>query len=146
VTVTRWAPRHWTTSRDTALYIARFRPSARIRRGYWCIWSHSVYEARTGRGSEGSRAAKGLHRRHLTARLTLLDSLIMDFNCHVCHRLVAPGHDGKVQIEGISHIDTPKAWVWGPVVVHDNCRLDLKTPFDDKIGLIYMALWQRMTP
>ncbi|MCA1603463.1 MAG: hypothetical protein LC776_18085 [Acidobacteria bacterium] len=59
--------------------------------------------------------------------------------------MVEPGDDGKVQIEGVSHVDTPKAWVWGPVVVHDPCRLDLKTPLDDKIGQEYMALWERMT-
>ena len=69
----------------------------------------------------------------------------MDMTCHVCHELVEPGGDGKVQIEGVAHVDTPKAWVWGPVVVHDPCRLNLKTPFDDKIGGEYMTLWERMT-
>lgn len=70
----------------------------------------------------------------------------MDLSCHVCGEQVAPGDDGKVRLEGISHIDTPKAWVWGPVIVHDDCRLHLETPHDDKIGLDYMALSERMTP
>lgn len=69
----------------------------------------------------------------------------MDVTCHVCHEQVEAGCDGKVQLEGVSHVDTPKAWVWGPVVVHDDCRLGLETPFDDKIGLEYMALSERMT-
>lgn len=70
----------------------------------------------------------------------------MGFTCHVCHQHVEAGRDGKVQLEGVSHVGTPKAWVWGPVVVHDDCRVQVKTPFDDKIGLEYMALSERMTP
>jgi hypothetical protein len=70
----------------------------------------------------------------------------MDLNCHVCHKPVVPGHDRKVQIEGISHVKTPKAWVWGPVIVHDDCRLRLTTPFDDEVGQDYMTLSERMTP
>ncbi len=70
----------------------------------------------------------------------------MDFACHVCHEQVEPDDDGKVQVEGVSHVDMPKAWVWGPVVVHDQCRLRVKTPFDDRVGGEYMALWERVTP
>jgi hypothetical protein len=70
----------------------------------------------------------------------------MDLSCHVYGEQVAPGDDGKIRLEGIPHIDTPKAWVWGPVVIHDNCRLRLKTPFDDQLGEAYMALWERMMP
>ena len=61
-------------------------------------------------------------------------SIGMDFTCHVCHERVEAGRDGKVQLEGVSHVDTPKAWIWGPVVVHDHCRVQVKTPFDDQIG------------
>lgn len=64
----------------------------------------------------------------------------------MCGEQVTPGNDGKIQLEGISHVNAPKAWVWGPVIVHDDRRLRLKTPFDDKIGLEYMALRERMTP
>jgi hypothetical protein len=70
----------------------------------------------------------------------------MDWNYHICHKPVVPGFDRMVQLEGISHVDTPKAWVWGPGIVHDDCRLRLTTPFDDKVGQDYMALSERMTP
>jgi hypothetical protein len=51
-----------------------------------------------------------------------------------------------MQCEGISRIGKPEAWVWGPVVVHDECRLDVKTPFDEKGGLDYVAAWERVAP
>lgn len=31
----------------------------------------------------------------------------MDFTCHVCHEHVEAGRDGKVQLEGVSHVDAP---------------------------------------
>lgn len=70
----------------------------------------------------------------------------MDTSCYVCHEPVAPGRDGQMQCEGIYRLGKPEAWVWGPVVVHDECRLDVKTPFDEKVGLDYMAAWERVAP
>lgn len=68
----------------------------------------------------------------------------MDYTCHVCTRAVEPDPEGKVRLEGVTPDDS-KAWVWGPVPVHEDCRLRFKTPFDDRLGAGYTATWQRMT-
>lgn len=34
--------------------------------------------------------------------------------------------------------------VWGQVVVHDPCCLELRTPYDDEIGGRYRSTWERM--
>jgi hypothetical protein len=51
-------------------------------------------------------------------------------NCHVCGRLVASDVRGEVQHEAVARRED-KHVVWGPVVVHDDCRLDVVTPYDD---------------
>jgi len=33
-------------------------------------------------------------------------------------------------------------WVWGPAVVHDQCRYDVRTPLDDRTG--YRPVGQRV--
>ncbi len=63
----------------------------------------------------------------------------MTYNCEVCGKPIEPNSDGKIRTEGITHQSTPKAWVWGPVTVHEECRLLLKTPYDDQIGAGYKA-------
>lgn len=76
---------------------------------------------------------------HITAGLRhdlagRLAGPVVPARCYVCSRSVAPGRDGKVQREGITTERPPGGWVWGPVVVHDDCRLELTTPLDDLVG------------
>jgi len=68
----------------------------------------------------------------------------MDYTCHVCSQPIEPDSEGKVRLEGITPEDS-RAWVWGPVTVHEDCRLRLTTPYDDRIGAGYAATRQRMT-
>jgi len=50
-----------------------------------------------------------------------------------------------IRLEGVTHTSAPKAWVWGPVPVHEDCRLRLKTPYDDRVGIDgYIRTWQKM--
>lgn len=70
----------------------------------------------------------------------------MPTDCYVCGNPVTPGADGKVQLEGVSHVDSPKAWAWGPEVVHDDCGPELTTPLDNRIGVDHQTTWQRMIP
>jgi hypothetical protein len=66
--------------------------------------------------------------------------------CFVCSRFIRPGADGLIQFEGVSDAKT-NMWVWGPVPVHDPCRLVLSTPFDTSIGNgAYLPAWERRTP
>jgi hypothetical protein len=65
----------------------------------------------------------------------------MEYVCEVCERAVSPDDHGKIRLEGVTHERAPKAWVWGPVPVHDECRLDLQTPYDDQIGAGYISTW-----
>ncbi len=51
----------------------------------------------------------------------------------MCQELVAPDEDGRVRLEGIRLAGT-KQWVWGPVVVYEECRLDLVTPSYGVVG------------
>ena len=37
-------------------------------------------------------------------------------------------------LEGVTHPSAPKAWVWAPVPVHEDCHLRLQTPYDDQVG------------
>ena len=69
---------------------------------------------------------------------------IRAYTCHVCSQTVHPDDEGTVRLEGITPDDS-KVWVWGPVPVHEDCRLDLTTPYDDRVGNGYTATWQRMT-
>lgn len=66
--------------------------------------------------------------------------------CHVCSRPIRAGRDGLIQFEGVTDAKT-NMWLWGPVPVHDPCRLVLKTPYDTSIGNgKYLPAWERRTP
>lgn len=70
----------------------------------------------------------------------------MEYTCAVCDTAVLPNAEGKIRLEGITEGETGMAWVWGPVPVHDPCRLHLKTPYDERVGDgRYRATWQLMS-
>ena len=69
----------------------------------------------------------------------------MEYTCAVCDKGIEPDAKGKVRLEGVTHSSAPKAWVWGPVPVHEDCRLTLQTPYDDRVGTEYIRTWQKMT-
>ena len=69
----------------------------------------------------------------------------MKYVCAVCDRHIEPDPQGKVRLEGVTHRKAPKAWVWGPVPVHEDCRLTLQTPYDGEVGIDYVRTWQKMT-
>jgi hypothetical protein len=69
----------------------------------------------------------------------------MEYTCAVCHQGIEPDVRGKIRLEGVTHTKAPKAWVWGPVPVHEDCRLTLQTPYDDQVGTDYIRTWQKMT-
>ncbi len=62
--------------------------------------------------------------------------------CTVCGGPVLPDADGTVRIVGLAPREAPRLWVWGPAVVHDECRYDLRTPLDDRTG--YLPVEQRV--
>lgn len=62
--------------------------------------------------------------------------------CPVCLRAVAPDADGTVRVVGLAPREAPRVWVWGPAVVHDECRYDVRTPLDDRTG--YLPVEQRV--
>ena len=62
--------------------------------------------------------------------------------CPVCGRPVPPAADGTVQVVGLAPREAPRVWVWGPAVVHDECRYDVRTPLDDRTG--YLPVEQRV--
>ncbi len=64
--------------------------------------------------------------------------------CHVCHGEMAPDSVGKILWSGVTEAPKGKAWVWGPVPVHEACRLDLETPYDDRIGDGFILTWERV--
>lgn len=66
----------------------------------------------------------------------------MFYTCLICSGVVEPNDNGEIRIEGVTEAPEGKAWVWGPEVVHENCRLKLHTPFDGLNG--YVATWQMM--
>jgi hypothetical protein len=68
----------------------------------------------------------------------------VEYMCEVCKKLVLPDARGKIRLEGVTQIGTPKAWVWGPVPVHEECRLHPHTPYDDQIGDGYISTWEMM--
>jgi hypothetical protein len=53
--------------------------------------------------------------------------------CAVCK---TPLTSPKIRLEGVtaSSDDPHRPWLWGPVMVHDPCRLELQTPWDDVVG------------
>ncbi|MCD2190240.1 hypothetical protein [Actinomycetospora soli] len=62
--------------------------------------------------------------------------------CPVCLAAVAPDPDGTVRVVGLAPREAPRLWVWGPAVVHDECRYDVRTPLDDRTG--YLPVEQRV--
>ena len=62
--------------------------------------------------------------------------------CAVCAQPVTPDADGTVRIVGLAPREAPRLWVWGPAVVHDECRYDVRTPLDDHTG--YLPVEQRV--
>lgn len=62
--------------------------------------------------------------------------------CAVCDRPVVPDADGTVRIVGLAPREAPRLWVWGPAVVHDECRYEVRTPLDDSTG--YLPVEQRI--
>lgn len=50
--------------------------------------------------------------------------------CYVCQRPIVPGPKG-IRYEGTTWGNSSR-WTFGPVPVHDDCRMDLKTPHDGK--------------
>jgi hypothetical protein len=70
----------------------------------------------------------------------------VEYICEVCTQRMEPSTRGKIRVEGVTHSNAPKAWVWGPVPCHDECRIRLRTPYDDQVGLgEYRLTWQDMT-
>jgi|ERR1035441_3106343 hypothetical protein len=69
----------------------------------------------------------------------------MEYVCEVCKQTISPDARGEIRLEGVTHVSAPKAWVWGPVTVHEECRLHLHTPYDDRIGAGYISTWQKMS-
>lgn len=64
----------------------------------------------------------------------------------VCSESIQPDSRGKVRLEGVTHSSAPKAWIWGPVPYHDECRTKLQTPYDDLVGRgEHILTWQKMT-
>lgn len=65
--------------------------------------------------------------------------------CHACKREIQPGKSGRVRVEAITVLGTMDC-VWGPVPVHEACRLNLETPFDSHLGVNLVAThgWVRI--
>lgn len=73
-----------------------------------------------------------------------VDGPVLEHRCHVCSRAIDPDDRGEVRFEGITQTTAARPWVWGPVAVHEQCRLDLKTPFDDKVGDGFESTWSKL--
>ena len=63
--------------------------------------------------------------------------------CHACGRRVDTGPEGTLRIVGVAPREAPRVWVWGPVLVHEGCRYDVRTPYDDEAG--YVAVDQAIS-
>ena len=57
--------------------------------------------------------------------------------CYFCKQSIAPDAQGMISREGVTEQSKGQNWVWGPEPVHEECRLNLKTPFDDREGYIH---------
>lgn len=68
----------------------------------------------------------------------------MEYVREVCKERIYPNASRKIRLEGVTHASAPKAWVWGPVTVHEECRLYLRSPYEDQIGDGYIATWEMM--
>jgi hypothetical protein len=65
----------------------------------------------------------------------------MDRLCTICEN---PITGPKIRLEGVtaSSDDPDRPWLWGPLTVHDNCRLDIRSPWEPFIGNGYMLTWE----
>ena len=62
--------------------------------------------------------------------------------CYVCHKMIDP-HQRRIRWEGVTRAPEQSTWIWGPVPVHEDCRLRLRTPFDDCVGSDgYISTWE----
>jgi len=68
----------------------------------------------------------------------------MTHTCYVCAGNIDPNPNGQIRLEGITEAtnEPGRPWVWGPVEVHEDCRLRLSTPYDDRIGADLMSTWE----
>lgn len=62
----------------------------------------------------------------------------MVYTCYVCQRTVERDANGGIDSKASPICPRGKAWVWGPEPVHDECRTQMRTPYDDQAG--YNAL------
>lgn len=47
-----------------------------------------------------------------------------------------------VRMEGVERDrQSGGGYVWGPVPVHDPCRVLVKTPYDDEVGAGFVRTW-----
>lgn len=73
----------------------------------------------------------------------------VEYTCYVCGQQIDPSQEegGRIHQEGVTEGPRGMAWVWGPKTVHEQCRLDLSTPFDDEIGDgRYVSTSDKLTP
>ncbi len=69
--------------------------------------------------------------------------LRFDPRCHVCGSTVRADAEGVVQAMGLAPRDAPQLWVWGPVVIHPECREHLETPHNGDTD--YVPISARVT-
>lgn len=63
--------------------------------------------------------------------------------CHVCDGVVSPADGlraGRMRRVGVIARDNG-SWAWGPVVVHEDCAGDLRTPLDSLLGTSFEIAW-----
>lgn len=60
--------------------------------------------------------------------------------CHVCQTSIEPDRRGQVRRESISTDDGQI--VWGPVWVHQECRTEVRTPYDHQLGDRFVATFE----
>lgn len=68
-----------------------------------------------------------------------------NIHCHVCRWPIEPDQFGRVRFEGVTEGGMKGRFVFGPVPVHEPCRFELETPYDDKIGAQYCSTWDQLT-
>ncbi|OKI95064.1 hypothetical protein AMK19_32845 [Kitasatospora sp. CB01950] len=59
-------------------------------------------------------------------------ALSIPYDCVVCLKPIEVAPDGTIRIEGI--VKQEKQWLWGPYPVHEPCRLDIRTIYDQLLG------------
>lgn len=65
----------------------------------------------------------------------------MDRICVVCNN---PIDEAQIRLEGVtvSSDDANRPWLWGPLTVHEDCRIRLRTPWEPFLGNGYMSTWE----